>query len=93
VRRPGRWLRAALASGAGVVMLLVLPIVLITGAGSQCTTTPSGTPAGVTARSGAFEETAYGPPWNAQNGTGQAAYGPTSPPVSRCLRSRSTRPS
>jgi len=76
VRRRGRWLWAGLAGGAGVVMLLVLPIVLIAGAGSQCTVTPGGTPAGASAGSGGFQETAYGPPWNALNGTGQAAYGP-----------------
>src|SRR5947209_17176582 len=86
-RNPGR--RAALAPlrkrrklpwllVAAIPMLTLLPVVLLAGAGNPCTAgTAVGAPAagGVTA-SGGFEETAYGPPWDAMNGSGQTAYGP-----------------
>lgn len=67
--------------GGGAFVLLLLPVVLIAGAGNPpCSlSSPAGgasTPASGPGGPGGFEETAYGPPWDAMNGTGQTAYGP-----------------
>ncbi len=72
---------AWLAGGGGAFTFIFLaPVVLFAGAGnppcSPGASTVSGAPitAGGTGHGG-FEETAYGPPWNAINGTGVTATG------------------
>ena len=55
-------------------MLIALPVVLLGGvATEQCAPPP--TPGGDPAGSGSWIATAYGPPWNAINGTGVTATG------------------
>ena len=55
-------------------MLIALPVVLLGGvATEQCAPPP--TPGGDLAGSGSWIATAYGPPWNAINGTGVTATG------------------
>ena len=55
-------------------MLIALPVVLLGGvATEQCAPPP--TPGGDAAGSGSWIATAYGPPWNAINGTGVTATG------------------
>src|SRR5581483_2579470 len=68
-RRSRRWPWLVLAA------LALLPVVLLAGAGDQCDTGSTGGGPDVGGGRG-FEETAYGPPWNAENGTGQTAFGP-----------------
>ena len=55
-------------------MLIALPVVLLGGvATEQCAPPP--TPGGEAAGTGAWIATAYGPPWDATNGTGVTATG------------------
>lgn len=55
----------------GAWVLLILPVVLLAGAGSQCL--PAASPGG--SGHGGFEETVYGPPWGGIEGGGTTAYG------------------
>ncbi len=68
-RRRLLWLPAA-----GGLMLIALPVVLLGGvATDQCTPPPA--PGGIAAGAGTWIATAYGPPWDAENGTGVTATG------------------
>jgi 3D (Asp-Asp-Asp) domain-containing protein len=64
---------AALAAAAALFMLVISPVVLFAGAGNPpCQiATPGPLPIGA----GQWVATAYGPPWNAENGTGVTATG------------------
>ncbi|MGI8559711.1 MAG: 3D domain-containing protein [Solirubrobacteraceae bacterium] len=68
-RRWMLWLPAA-----GGLMLIALPVVLIGGVGSVQCTAP-GASAGFPAGGGPWIATAYGPPWDAMNGSGVTATG------------------
>jgi 3D (Asp-Asp-Asp) domain-containing protein len=68
--RRGRWGLIA----AGLVMIVIAPVVLLAGAGNP----PCSTPAGRTtfpAGGGSWLATAYGPPWGGINGNGITATG------------------
>ncbi len=75
--------------GPGTLMVLLLPVVLLAAAGNQCNPTGGATTPGlaggpVPPGHGGWQETAYGPPWDAMNGSGQTAYGPdltSAPPM------------
>jgi 3D (Asp-Asp-Asp) domain-containing protein len=56
-------------------MLVLAPVVLLAGAGNPPCTTIAPTPTGFPAGSGAWIATAYGPPWDAINGSGVTATG------------------
>jgi 3D (Asp-Asp-Asp) domain-containing protein len=71
-RKKRRWLLWLPASGG--FLLIALPVVLIGGVGSVQCAAPS-TSAGFPAGSGPWIATAYGPPWDAMNGTGVTATG------------------
>jgi 3D (Asp-Asp-Asp) domain-containing protein len=61
---------------AGVGLLLVLaPVVLLAGAGNPPCTSIAPSPTGFPAGSGGWIATAYGPPWDAMNGSGVTATG------------------
>ena len=67
-----RWL--LFLPAAGGFMLIALPVVLLGGvATEQCA--PAPTSGGDLAGSGSWIATAYGPPWDAMNGTGVTATG------------------
>lgn len=71
-RRKRRWLLWLPAAGG--LMLIALPVALIGGVGSiQCST--PGAASGIPAGSGPWIATAYGPPWDAMNGSGVTATG------------------
>ena len=64
---------AAMLAAAALFMVVISPVVLFAGAGNPpCQiATPGPLPAGT----GAWIATAYGPPWNAENGSGVTATG------------------
>jgi len=67
-----RWL--LLLPAAGGFMLIALPVVLLGGVATQrCAPPPA--PGGEAAGTGAWIATAYGPPWDAMNGSGVTATG------------------
>ncbi len=67
-----RWL--IFVPAVGGMMLIALPVVLLGGVSSlQCT--PLSTPLTFPTGSGAWIATAYGPPWDAMNGSGVTATG------------------
>jgi 3D (Asp-Asp-Asp) domain-containing protein len=71
-RKTRRWL--ILVPAAGGMMLIALPVVLLGGVSSlQCP--PLSAPLTFPAGSGAWIATAYGPPWDAMNGSGVTATG------------------
>jgi 3D (Asp-Asp-Asp) domain-containing protein len=66
--------RLLLLPAAGGFMLITLPVVLLGGvATQQCAPPPA--PGGEAAGTGSWIATAYGPPWDAMNGTGVTATG------------------
>jgi 3D (Asp-Asp-Asp) domain-containing protein len=70
--RKHRWLLWLPAAGG--LMLITLPAVLLGGVATEQCATPL-TPTGSATGGGAWVATAYGPPWNAINGTGVTATG------------------